>query len=223
MSPQAKRLSGLGGGLTVTAMLFLFLLAGTLALGAPERLATHGAIRLSSFQEAPVREEEVYSTKDVPQVQDMQDLAAMDSAMEQPNLEMQLPGLDLDFAPELSGTLPMSGLLALSAPAAVTAPSGGALTLGEVDEMPRPIYAPPPLYPAKEKFKGREREVKVRIRLDKEGGVAEAVPVNMSAEDQPFLDAAVQAVRQWRFSPCRKEGKAVQCIADQPFSFTLAQ
>jgi protein TonB len=225
MTYRIKRTFGLAGGLSMTMVLCLFLLAGTMTINAPETKITYGAVRLSSFTQESIQEETLHSTREVPQVKSLKKISmTMETALNEPLLDMELPSVDLEVTPEMAGTLPMSGQLSLARPAAVSAPSGGALTLGQVDEMPRPLYAPQPMYPAAEKARGVEqKEIKIRIRLHTDGTVAEAVPVDMSAKDKAFFDAALKAVSKWRFSPCRKGGKAVQCVADQPFSFTLSE
>lgn len=224
MSPLGRRVSGLTGGLGVTALLLLFLLLGTVTQGKPEKPALRGAIRLSSIEEAPVNEEETYSTRDVPQVEPLEQTVSMEEvSMEEPRMEMDMPSMDLELAPELAGTLPMSGLASLAEPGALAAPGGGALTLGEVDEQPRPIYAPLPMYPAREKALGKEVKVLVRIKLDRDGRVVEATPLELTDASRPFHEAAVQTVLQWRFVPCKKGNESVQCIADQPFAFSIAR
>lgn len=132
-----------------------------------------------------------------------------------------MAGMETDFSAELAGTVPMSGLPSLAPAGGPAAPSGGAMTLGEVDELPHPLYAPAPLYPAKQKRRGKEQKVFVRIVLHEDGTVKSARPLNRTDQTAPFHDAAVEAVLQWRFYPCKKGGKAVQCVADQPFSFSL--
>jgi len=224
MSTANRRAAGLAGGLGVTALLLAVLLAGTVAHKAPELVPLHGAVSLSSIQDAAQEQEQIYSTKDVPKVQPLEKLAtAQDMTLEDPRMDMDASSMDLDLAPELAGTMSVAGVPALAEPGGLAAPGGGALTLGEVDEQPRALYAPPPLYPVQEKARAREYTVHVRILLRKDGTVAEAEPLRRTQENAAFLDAAVQAVMQWRFVPCRKGGEPVQCLADQPFSFTLAK
>lgn len=222
MTRTAKGLAAGAGSVLITSFLFLFLLAGTMKQTGEETVFLQGAIRLSQFEDESIREEEVYSTSDVPKVESMEKIdPAMDTSLNQPALEMEMPSVALDIAAEMAGTIPMAGLNSLEALSAMGAPSGGALTLGEVDETPKALYTPQPLYPSEEKARGIEKEVTVRIRLRKDGTVAEAQPIRQTSETKPFHDAAIRAVLQWRFMPCRKGGRAVMCIADQPISFSL--
>jgi len=221
MTRTARNTVSTMGGVGMTLLLFLFLITGAVFHETPDKRLMHGAVRLSSFEETPAQDEEVYSTKDVPQVQRMEEIAAAEMSLEQPKLEMEVASLNMDMAPEFAGSLPMSGMPSLSQAGALSAPSGGAFTLGEVDEQPRALYAPSPLYPSREKAQGKEAKVLVRITLRRDGTVMEALPLGATDATAPFLDAAVSAVLQWRFVPCKKGGEAVQCIADQPFTFTI--
>ncbi|WBF66290.1 energy transducer TonB [Desulfovibrio subterraneus] len=224
MSPATRTMLGVTGGTGITSFLLLFLLTGTFAGDTKESPPHHGAIRLSAFTEEPVQEDATYSTKEIPRIQHMEEVAAVaELSMEQPRLEMEMPSLDMDISPVAPGTIPMSGMPSLADAGALSAPGGGALTLGEVDEQPRALYAPSPAYPHRQRANGKERSVIVRITLRRDGSVATAVPLNSTEETAPFLDAAVEAVLRWRFMPCKKGGQAVQCVADQPFAFSLGK
>lgn len=209
------------GALGITALLLLFLLAGTSSSSVPDKVMVHGAVRLSSYKEAPVQETETFATQEVMQVQPLEQLAQTEMSLESPQLEMNMPSMEMDFAPELSGTVPVGGVPSLAMAGGLAAPSGGALTLGEVDEQPRALYAPAPLYPSKAKRNGEEQVVNIRILLRKDGTVGKATPLNLNASNELFHEAAIETVLRWRFVPCKKDGEAVQCIADQPFSFSI--
>lgn len=224
MSPATRTTLGVTGGTGITCFLLLFLLMGTFAGNTQESPPRHGAIRLSAFTEQPAQEDATYSTKEVPQVQHMEEVAAVaELSLEQPQLEMEAPSMDMDISPVAPGTVPMSGMPSIADAGALSAPGGGALTLGEVDEQPRVLYAPSPTYPHRQRAGGKEKNVIVRITLRKDGSVATAVPLSSTEETAPFLDAAVEAVLRWRFMPCKKDGQAVQCEADQPFAFSLGK
>lgn len=221
MKPFRTYIPAVLGALGITGFLLLFLLAGTSSSSVPEKALLHGAVKLSSYTEAPVQETETYATQDVMQVQPLEHLAQMEMSLESPQLEMNMPSMEMDFAPELSGTVPVGGVPSLAMAGGVAAPSGGALTLGEVDEQPRPLYAPAPLYPARAKRIGEEKTVNIRILLRKDGTVTKATPLDQDESNGAFHEAAISTVLQWRFVPCKKDGEAVQCVADQPFSFSI--
>ncbi|MFV0421032.1 energy transducer TonB [Oleidesulfovibrio sp.] len=211
------------GGIGVTVFLLLFLLAGTSPRRAVEKPVLHGAVKLSSFRDAPVQEEQTFATQDVQQVQPLEHVAQLEMSMDSPALEMDMPSMEMDFAPEVAGTAPVSGVPSMAAAGGLSSPSGGALTLGEVDEQPRPLYTPAPLYPIKAKRLGTECTVTLRILLREDGTVGKATPVDPQSGKEAFYEAAKETVMQWRFVPCKVDGKAVQCIADQPFSFSLSR
>jgi TonB family protein len=221
MAQSTKYAIGFFLGTAITALLALVLMLGTASREEPEARFKQGAVRISPWTDRPVSEEEIFATQDTPTVRQLEKLAMTDAAIEMPHLDARLAGVEMDFTAELAGTVPMSGLPSLAPAGGLASPSGGALTLGEVDELPHPLYAPPPLYPADQKRVGNEQKVYVRIILNEDGSVRTASPLNRTARSAPFHDAAVAAVLQWRFYPCKKEGKPVQCVADQPFSFTI--
>ena len=222
MTRLHKGLIAFPGSVVISSFLFFFLLAGAMEPSREASVLQEGSIRISKFPDEPVRKEEVFTTSEVPQVESMDAIdTPMDTALDQPEMDLDMPSLDLDIAAEMAGTVPVAGLESLSGLNAMGAPSGGALTLGQVDEMPRALYTPQPLYPSSERAKGEEREVTVRIWMRKDGSVSRALPMNETPETAPFHKAAIQAVLQWRFMPAKKEGKAVPCVADQPISFSL--
>lgn len=222
MSPLTKAIAAVSGGIVITSFLLLFLLAGTMEESSDNKVFIQGAVRLSQFKDEPVQEEEVFSTSETPQVKALDKVSpTMETTLDQPSMDLEMPSVDFEIASEMAGTIPMAGLESLAAMSSMGSISGGALTLGEVDEMPRAVYAPQPLYPSAEKALGIEKEVIVRIRLRKDGSVGRVEPIGQTKETAVFHKAAMDAVLQWRFIPCRKGGKAVVCIADQPVGFSL--
>jgi hypothetical protein len=103
MTDWCVRMAAVGGGVGVTLLLLLFLLAGTAPRVVTDEPVVHGAVRLSSFTEAPVRETETYATRDVQQVQPLEKMSEMDVSLDSPQLEMDMPSMEMDFAPELAG------------------------------------------------------------------------------------------------------------------------
>jgi TonB family protein len=221
MAQSTKHAIGFFLGAGITALLALVLMLGTSSRGEPEKVLNHGAVRISPWTDKPASEDDVYATQDTPRIQQLENLNMSDMAIEMPQFDAHMAGMEMDFATELAGTVPMGGLPSPAPAGGLAGPSGGALSLGEVDELPHPLYAPPPLYPADQKRLGNERKVHVRIVLNEDGTVKSARPLNRTEQTAPFHEAAVEAVLQWRFFPCKKGGKAVRCVADQPFSFTI--
>jgi protein TonB len=67
----------------------------------------------------------------------------------------------------------------------------------------------PPVYPPKALSRGQEGEVRVRITLDTSGRVAAAQVVSATPPDV-FDQAAVDAVRKWRFEPVMRNGRPIE-------------
>lgn len=66
-----------------------------------------------------------------------------------------------------------------------------------------------PVYPAHALARGQSGEVRVRITVDTDGRVT-AVNVLSASPPGVFDQAAVSAVRKWRFEPVMKEGRAIE-------------
>ena len=80
------------------------------------------------------------------------------------------------------------------------------------------ISKPAPVYPAIAKAARAEGTVAVQLRLDKNGNVEEAVAVS----GHPLLrSAAVDAVRQWRFTPTLLNGQPVKVTGVANVNFIL--
>lgn len=216
-----RYLAGFLLGLVVTVVLALVLLLGVSSRSDQPLERGYGAVRLSSLppQQEPI--EEGYSTHEAPALEPLEALESIRVELDIPALETSAISVDIDFTLPLAGTVPLSGLPAAEPAGSLTAPSGGALSLGEVDELPRPIYAPAPRYPSGEKRRGIEMKVLVRIVIGRDGRVLSAEPLNKSVKAEAFHAAAVRAVKRWTFSPCKKGGAPVSCVADQPFTFGL--
>ena len=92
----------------------------------------------------------------------------------------------------------------------------GILTLA----APRPFVGPSPEYPPglrKAKVKG---EAMIRLQIRANGAVLD--PQVRSASDPAFGEAALAAIRMWRFLPKVKDGRPVGTEAEMPFSFVYS-
>lgn len=104
-------------------------------------------------------------------------------------------------------------------PAAV--PGGQPLRVGGDIRPPMKVFDVRPVYPSEMRAAGREGVVPLEatIRLD---GTVGSVRV-LSAEVHPdFAIAAVDAVRQWRYSPTLLNGKPVEVVMNVSITFKLA-
>lgn len=89
---------------------------------------------------------------------------------------------------------------------------------GQPDGLPRPFICPPPEYPAKLAKSKVAGHADVRIRVRTTGAVVD--PVLTAASDPAFGDAAIAAVRQWRFIPAMKNGRATEMTVTLPVAFS---
>ena len=90
----------------------------------------------------------------------------------------------------------------------------------EVDSGVR--YAPgnaSPAYPAEMKRAGIAGRVVLELEVDSAGRADPATITPMSATHDAFADAAVAAVRDWRFVPARIDGRAVRQLVELPMVF----
>jgi TonB family protein len=76
----------------------------------------------------------------------------------------------------------------------------------------------PLLHPPEASKVGLEGEVAVGVRVDEEGRVVEAVALG---GDAPLTEAAVEAVRQWRYEPFVLDGSRRAFTSTVRVTFTL--
>jgi len=129
-----------------------------------------------------------------------------------PVLGAGLGGLDLG----LGG----GGLGLAVADALADAPTDVVMTANTVDTPPRAVEQASPQYPARARARGVEGQVTVSLLIDATGRVADA-RVTDSVPAGTFDEAALSAVRQWRFTPAEYEGRPVSMRASQVLEFAL--
>jgi TonB family protein len=86
------------------------------------------------------------------------------------------------------------------------------------DAALRPFVGPAPEYPASLLKAKVEGQAVVSFRIGTNGRLLD--PVVKSASDPAFGEAALAAVRLWRFLPTVKDGHPVETKAEMPFVFT---
>ena len=119
---------------------------------------------------------------------------------------------------------------------ALGAPGGGLPSMGTLPgsdlpsdaladerEIPaRPKSRPKPTYPRLAQRQGIEGFVTLRLRIDANGAVQDAVVV--SAEPPGVFDeAALQTARRYRFTPARRGSEAVATTLQQTIRFELQE
>ncbi len=96
---------------------------------------------------------------------------------------------------------------------------GFPLEMAAEKTSPKPLDIVQPEYPAELKARLVEGEAVVTMTISEEG-----LPVDCvlkSATHEAFGEAAMEAVRQWRFEPARQDGKAVATRVNLPLRFTM--
>ena len=96
---------------------------------------------------------------------------------------------------------------------------------GAVEQTPvfwkmKPVETRPPVYPPRCLRLGLEGTVRVRVLVGEDGRVQE-VTVGKSSGETALDDAAMDAVRYWRFEPAKRDGVPVRAWAIVPIEFKL--
>ena len=82
------------------------------------------------------------------------------------------------------------------------------------------LHNPRPDYPAQAKRMGWEGRVVLRVEVLADGS-AGAVSVAKSSGHEALDDAALEAVRRWKFVPAKRDGAAVNSSVNVPINFNL--
>lgn len=89
----------------------------------------------------------------------------------------------------------------------------------KVDEKPVPTKTVKPTYPLELKRDGVEGLVAVSFVIDETGNVISAEVKKSS--NVAFEGPAKEAILKWKFSPAKKDGKAVKVRVTIPMKFSL--
>jgi protein TonB len=89
---------------------------------------------------------------------------------------------------------------------------------GRPDGPPAPFVCPAPAYPSAMAKKKVHGHVVVKVRIRPTGAVLD--PTIVEASDPAFGEAAVEALRVWRFIPAIKNGHPVEITANMPLDFS---
>jgi len=92
-----------------------------------------------------------------------------------------------------------------------------AFSMADLDQKPRPVYQPAPVYPAALRSRKIEGVVSIIFVVGADGRVANA-KVEKST-DPAFDKPALDAVRKWKFEPGVKEGRKVSFKMRAPIRF----
>ena len=77
-----------------------------------------------------------------------------------------------------------------------------------------------PVYPEDAKRAGIQGDVKLNIVIAKTGEIGE---LHLVSGNPALVPAAIEAVRQWRYAPCRLNGEPVEVKTENIVPFNLNQ
>jgi protein TonB len=97
---------------------------------------------------------------------------------------------------------------------------GSIVDLAEADSPPEALSRTAPAYPPVALRMRREGRVAVRLLVDENGTVADAVVADASAPAD-FAGEAVKAARNWRYRPAKKDGVSVKVWITEVIAFKL--
>lgn len=98
-------------------------------------------------------------------------------------------------------------------------PSGPVLPMAELDLVPQPLKQVPPIYPAGMREFGIAGRVTVSFVIVSDGAVADAKV--LTSTHGAFDEPALAALAEWKFTPGRKAGEAVNTRAELALVFTM--
>ncbi|MBL8924334.1 MAG: TonB family protein [Myxococcaceae bacterium] len=107
------------------------------------------------------------------------------------------------------------------APVEVKAAASGPMNLPEEADPPEPDENnPAPEYPEVARATGQEARVVLKVVVEKDGSVGR---VQVLKGEEPFVAAALAAVKAWRFSPAQLDGQAIAVFLTIPVKFSLRE
>ncbi|MCP4117173.1 MAG: energy transducer TonB [Desulfobacteraceae bacterium] len=135
------------------------------------------------------------------------------------NFTMNLPQMDLDIDPRLTGGVPVVAPPPRVQPRA-TVDFNGLFDMDDLDTIPVPSFKTNPRYPYRAKRLGLEGEVKIRFMVDKEGTVSDVTIVESTPPDI-FNKSVINAVSTWKYTPGELSGRQVATIVTTTILFKL--
>ncbi|MBI9090094.1 MAG: energy transducer TonB [Desulfobacterium sp.] len=133
--------------------------------------------------------------------------------------KMNLPRMDLDIDPRLTGGIPVVAPLPQVQPRA-TIDFNGLFDMNDLDTIPIPSFKTNPRYPYRAKRLGLEGEVKIRFRVDKEGTVSDVTIVE-ATPPEIFDTSVINAVSTWKYTPGELSGRQVETLVTTTILFKL--
>lgn len=110
---------------------------------------------------------------------------------------------------------------ATAATAAPQSSAGVAARTADASSQPTVVVSINPVYPDAERKAGIEGSVVLACEIGADGAVTRLTPEQEVPGHPAFTEAAIAAVRQWRFKPAREAGKDVASSVKIPVKFKL--
>ena len=219
-SPRLASLMPVVGAALFTAAVFLLLPALETVSARPE---AEYRLREAAVTRPPPPELPVPREETVAEITDAAPVPSVPTPREAPPPSppaAPLPALafslSLDaFAGDAALSFPIE-----AAPPALAAPGPLVFEIGQLDQVPSVRVATQPLYPPAARLRRQEGEVRVEFVVDA-GGLPREVVALDGTPPGVFEDAAVQAVKRWRFEPGRLRGAAVDTRVRQKIMFRM--
>lgn len=92
--------------------------------------------------------------------------------------------------------------------------------ISDLDQPPRPLARLNPIYPPQARMRSIEGFVVLEFIVSPNGSVQE-IEVVAAEPGMMFTDAAIRAIKRWRFAPGQKQGEAVSTRVRQKIEFSL--
>ena len=91
----------------------------------------------------------------------------------------------------------------------------------QVDQQPRPLGKVNPKYPSIARRSNKEGVVIAEFTVGADGRTTDITVVKEEPKGFGFGEAAIEAVKRWRFTPAKKDGKSVPMRVRQTVRFNL--
>ena len=91
----------------------------------------------------------------------------------------------------------------------------------QVDQRPRTLSTPDPKYPSAARRAEREGLVELEFTVGVDGRATDLKVIKEEPKGFGFGEAAIDAVKRWRFTPAKKGGESVPMRVKIPIRFTL--
>ena len=127
-------------------------------------------------------------------------------------IKLEIPRLSFEINPKLSGGMPV----------APPPPTSTFYQIGEVDQVPLPIFKMKPVYPYRARRLNLTGKVDVKFLVDENGQVSH-IRILKSNPPGIFDESVLKTLPSWRFSPAKLRGEAVSCWVITTIQFELEE